>query len=198
VSLVRVLAIQGANRDLKTSPCLPMSTVAYSHPYGATNDFVAHLHPYYSYRSSKFDHQCRRVLDFKDGVPAAISHYTSIVDNRIGDKAYIACIPPHAPGRDSSVREMGRRLSQLKRRTDATECLVRHKAITKLSRGGPRHVQVHLTSVRVQNAHLIRGQNVTLIDDVTTTGNSFRACRQLLLDAGATSVRCLAIAKTMR
>ena len=43
-----------------------------------------------------------------------------------------------------------------------------------------------------------RGKCIILIDDVATTGASLSACAKLLKDAGASSVLCLCIAKTLQ
>jgi hypothetical protein len=175
-----------------------MSMATLTRPTTAGNAFVEHLHPYYPYRSGKFDRASGRILDFKEGQAPAIRHYVSALHDEIPGDAVLAVVPPHAPGPAGPVAEMACRLAQRNERVDATGCLVRHTRIRKLSRGGRRHVQVHLDSVRVDDAHLIRGRRVTLLDDVTTTGNSLRACKQLLLGAGAQSVRCIALAKTTR
>jgi ComF family protein len=40
----------------------------------------------------------------------------------------------------------------------------------------------------------LRGETILLVDDVTTTGHTLDACARALLDAGADSVRCIALA----
>jgi len=154
------------------------------------------IHAYHPYRSSKFDRKSGRILDFKDGHTDTIRHYRSRLDARLSKRAVLATVPSHKPGNAGTIDKVARELAARHWRSDATSCLVRHTKVNKLSRGGSRKVNVHLDSIRVENAHLIKGRRVTLLDDVTTTGNSFRACRQLLLDAGAKEVRCLALAKT--
>ena len=42
----------------------------------------------------------------------------------------------------------------------------------------------------------ISGKNVLVIDDITTTGCTLTACRNLLLKNGAKNVVCLAFGKT--
>jgi predicted amidophosphoribosyltransferase len=82
-------------------------------------------------------------------------------------------------------------------RTDATACLIRHTTINKLATGGDRSIEVHLNSIKVQNPNLIKDKRILLIDDVTTTHNSLFACKQLLLEAGAAQVYCLALGQTV-
>jgi predicted amidophosphoribosyltransferase len=159
----------------------------------------SYLHPYHPYRSGKFDSASGRILDFKKGQQYAFRHYLKEFDEKLPADSVLCAVPSHAPGGDGEVRELARRLAGRRdRRTDATACLVRHTKIQKLSEGGCRRPEMHLRSIRVEQADLIRGRDVILIDDVTTTGNSFKACRQLLLDAGAASVHCVALSKTMR
>ena len=49
---------------------------------------------------------------------------------------------------------------------------------------------------RVRSARDIEGKRVGLVDDVLTTGATFEACRDALLEAGAASVTALVIAET--
>jgi predicted amidophosphoribosyltransferase len=74
--------------------------------------------------------------------------------------------------------------------------LERTKRIAKLAHGGDRSEEVHLNSVAVADASLIKGKDVLLLDDVTKTGNSLRACEKILLAAGAESVTCVTMGKT--
>ncbi len=81
-------------------------------------------------------------------------------------------------------------------RIDATSCLQRYKKVEKKSNGGNRDINVDLNSIKVNNHHLLKGQTVLLLDDVTTTGNSFLSCETLLEQAGALRVVKLALGKT--
>lgn len=68
--------------------------------------------------------------------------------------------------------------------------------IKKLADGGKRDINIHLSSIEIDNEVAVKGKVVLLVDDVTTTGNSLLACEQILLDSGALFVVKLALAKT--
>jgi predicted amidophosphoribosyltransferase len=76
------------------------------------------------------------------------------------------------------------------------DALIRHQTIEKLASGGKRDLA--LISMRVPRPEEIRDRDVFLIDDVTTTGNSLLAGRQLLQKAGARRIAALALAQTVR
>lgn len=158
----------------------------------------SYLHPYHPYSSKKFDRPSGRILDFKEGQEYAFQYYLEAMDEEIAEDAVVCGVPSHAPGGNGGVRQLARQLAQRGNRIDATSCLVRYEKTRKLSEGGRRQPEVHLDSIRVESENIILGRHVSLIDDVTTTGNSFRACRQLLLGIGAQSVHCFAFAKTTR
>jgi ComF family protein len=51
---------------------------------------------------------------------------------------------------------------------------------------------------RVRHPTLVKGERVLLVDDVFTTGATVSSCAQALLDAGATEVFVLTIARPLR
>lgn len=62
--------------------------------------------------------------------------------------------------------------------------LIRTKEIASLHSGGMRHPSVHYYSISVQKQLLESGKNILLLDDITTSGGSFEACEQILIEAG--------------
>jgi predicted amidophosphoribosyltransferase len=148
--------------------------------------------------SSTYPEHSGKVLDVKDGYPRGINHFAALLEKDLGDDFAIAVVPSHDPEkRDSGLKSLAAELAKVgRRRTDASECLVRTKKIDKLAHGGDRSIEVHLNSVEIAKPELIKGRDALLIDDVMKTGNSLRACAQLLLKAGAKSVRCITLGAT--
>ena len=100
---------------------------------------------------------------------------------------------------DTGLKRLVRRLvaNNDADRVDATSCLVRARHFDKLAHGGDRSIDVHLKSIVVVHEELIEDEEVLVLDDVTTSGNSLEACKQLLLQAGARRVQKLALGKTV-
>jgi len=57
-------------------------------------------------------------------------------------------------------------------------------------------MDVHLKSIRVSQPQMIEDQQLILLDDIVTSGNSIHACKKLLLDAGAFLVQSIALGAT--
>lgn len=72
-----------------------------------------------------------------------------------------------------------------------------NQSIDKLAWGGNRSKEVHLKTISTMNEVDIIGDIVLLMDDVTTTGNSLYACREILLERGAKCVKMFALGKAV-
>lgn len=176
----------------------------FSRPEHYNPDKIWYLTEYHPYRicgqrNPDFDQNSAKILDLKQGHDSAISHFSSIIKNKFsfGVDFAVCMVPSSTAGKiGSGIQRVAQIIASASGRTDATSCLVRHTSIRKLAYGGNRDLQVHLQSIRTENLHLIAGKEVILLDDVTTTNNSLLACKQLLMDAGATFVQCVALAKS--
>jgi len=60
-----------------------------------------------------------------------------------------------------------------------------------------RDVNVH-GAFAVPRPARARGKHILLVDDVVTTGSTFDACRAVLLEAGASAVTCVALARARK
>ncbi len=172
----------------------------------ADNDLgIKHLGIYHSWSLHKemggdgtnYDKFSGQILDFKEAKPRAIASFLEQVEPLLTSGFAICVVPSHDPEKKSgALHTFSAKLCQGTEREDLSGMLVRHTKIPKLAAGGRRDKEVHLNSIKVIAPSKVTGRRILLIDDVTTTGGSLEACKELLLKAGAKSVQCLALSKT--
>jgi len=91
----------------------------------------------------------------------------------------VAAVPPHRAYQAFwPARTLAQRLAA-DGRVDATACLVRHTTIRRIVFGGPSTRALHRATVYVEEAHLIQGRRV------------------LLLEAGASAVQAVALGRVI-
>lgn len=109
----------------------------------------------------------------------------------------VAAVPPHRAFQAFwPTRTLAQRLAA-HGRVDATACLVRHATIRRIIFGGPSTRALHRGTIRVEEAALIAGRRVLLLDDIAKSGASLVACRELLLEAGASVVQAVALGRVI-
>ena len=141
-----------------------------------------------------------RILSLKNCEPSALEAFADCILSNLGNGFdCLAVVPSHCSDIDTSgIKVLSKEISRRMKLVDATSCLIRHKTIEKLSTGGNRSIETHLKSIQVVNKELIESKNVLLLDDVSTTGNSLKACKQLLELAGVKTVKSFVLGKTTR
>jgi hypothetical protein len=136
-----------------------------------------------------------RILDVKSGQEAGLQYFADFMAPRIMTPGVVAIVPSSDPAKTRpGIIKLAKRLAALTPLSDATGALVRHTKIPKLGSDGNRDIQVHLDSITV-HAQRIVADRVFLLDDFLSTGNSMLACRQLLENAGASDVICMALGR---
>jgi hypothetical protein len=144
------------------------------------------------------DEHTRNILGLKWRDTDAVAFFYRKLDPLLARDFVIAVVPSHTPANQSSgIRDVARRLAR-NGRIDGTACLVRHRAIEKLSQGGSRSARLHNETISVANAKYIQDREILLLDDVMTTGNSLQACKDILCTSGARQVHGLALGRTAR
>ncbi|TIN70901.1 MAG: phosphoribosyltransferase [Mesorhizobium sp.] len=137
------------------------------------------------------------ILDVKDNKANGIKHFADALAGRLHDGIAIAVVPSHDPAKKGGgLAGIAAALAASGKRIDASQAIVRTKKIEKLAHGGDRSFDVHTASIAVAHPDLIKGRDVLLLDDVHKTGNSLKACKEALMDAGANSVQCAALGST--
>jgi phosphoribosylpyrophosphate synthetase len=163
---------------------------------------LGHYHPRTLFGRGRsnpgFDDWSQNILNLKSHDRSAMEFFRLQLQPVLWADPVVSAIPPSKAGAAlSGIQSVAKALTKTSG-VDATPALVRHKSIDKQATGGKRSVQQHLDSLRVAVASLVAGRSVVLLDDVCTTGYSMVACQWLLLQAGATSVTCVALGQTVR
>jgi predicted amidophosphoribosyltransferase len=143
------------------------------------------------------DEFSRMILNLKDNRPDAIDYFTYILSRTLSREEYVICLmPSHAlGGAREGIATLARRLC-LGPVRDGADVLLRKVELPKKSAGGERNLLHEIKSLAVQDKDLIRGQQVLLVDDVTTTGVSLFAGRYALEVEGASLVAMFALGRT--
>lgn len=166
---------------------------------------ITYLCEYIPYsRVSSQDKRSRDfILAFKEKDSSAIQYACNQIAPQLGDHFALAAVPSSkvvANGCSASHELIKKLIQQLpdKKIVDAGKCLVRTIDITPQHLlKGKRNPEVLLHSLEVEHPELVKNQDILVIDDITTSGNSFSTARELLLRHGARSVVGLAMGKTI-
>jgi predicted amidophosphoribosyltransferase len=164
------------------------------------------MHKYYPYwcqqnghkfRSPLFDEYSNMILKLKEREVSAIGYFYSQLKPLAHHKTAIVVVPSHDPERkDSGIHDLAKLMCKNGLWLDAIDCLQRTRKIPKLASGGSRSILAHLNSIEVVNPEIIQDRVVFLLDDVSTTGNTFTACKMLLAKAGAKATKTHALGET--
>ena len=108
----------------------------------------------------------------------------------------ICCVPSHihAEKNNNSIALMIQDISKHTPFKDGSQYLIRKEDIKAQKEQGRRYKETHLNSISV-NANVL-DKKIILIDDITTSGSSLLACKEILLKKGAKEVICFAFGKS--
>jgi len=137
------------------------------------------------YTLSKMD--IARIAFFAEQIEPLIEQYKDLV----------ICVMPKSKKvkEPSGIRMVAKKICE-KHNIDGTDVIDRPVDREPRHLDGDRDYQRELSSLRIIDKTQIEGKTVLLLDDVTTTGNSLRAGKELLLSAGASQVVMFALGKT--
>ena len=148
-------------------------------------------------RNPLFDMYSGRILDLKEGKPQAIKYFFDLLNAEICEGVTICVVPSSNKEKQvTGMTQLGEMLAQ-NGRIDKVYYLRRYENIDKLATGGNRDKSVHMKSITTLRDMDICGDIVLLMDDITTTGNSLYACKEILLQNGAGQVEMFALGKAI-
>lgn len=138
-----------------------------------------------------------RILDLKEGKKQAVNYFYNLINAEINEGVTICVVPSSNMDKlVTGISMLGEMLAD-NRRIDKVYYLRRIESIDKLAYGGNRSRDIHLRTISTLNDMDISGDIVLLMDDVTTTGNSLYACKEILLSKGAQTVEMFALGKAI-
>lgn len=162
----------------------------------------SNYHKYWMDRERKiknplFDVFSGKILDLKEGKQSAVNYFYNILNEEICAGVTICVVPSSdADKKITGISMLGERLA-MNGRVNKVYFLNRMHSIDKLATGGLRHKSVHMHSIGTMQDVEIEGDIVLLMDDVTTTGNSLYACKEILVGRGAGEVEMFALGKAI-
>lgn len=138
-----------------------------------------------------------KILDLKEKKERAIAFFFNQLDGEICDDITICVVPSHMAGtsNESGIAVLVRRLAS-SNRIDGVNYLIRTKTVDKKAYGGNRNREVDKSSISI-TTNKVSGSVILLVDDVSTSGNSLKVCRDILLQNGAERVAMFAIGKSV-
>jgi predicted amidophosphoribosyltransferase len=159
---------------------------------------ISYFQRYYPARGRRRQNEfSTTLLDLKKRREYAIEHFAERLIEVLEWDFVIAVAPSSDPEKvDSGIRAVAEQVLEQGYWVDATDCLIRRTAVEPAHRGGSREWDDHYESIELDCP--IIGQDVLLLDDITTTGTSLKVCREILLECGgARSVKMMAMGKTI-
>lgn len=144
------------------------------------------------------------VLSFKKKEDVAISLACDMIVPNLGKDFAIAVVPSSKV--ENNYNSASHQLASIileklpkSNITDASRCLYRHTDMpAQHQQSGKRDPSILLQTLEVHNPENVRGKDVLVLDDLTTSGNSINTASYLLKQAGAQRVVGLVIGKTVQ
>jgi predicted amidophosphoribosyltransferase len=163
-------------------------------------DFIFDYTPFF--RGGANDKLSRVLLNFKRGHESAFSFMRSLAVNYFDlsyydkSKTAICGVPSHTGSYDNPVQRLCRAIADDCNFIDATLLVRKIYETDSFCRGGIRDSMALRNSIEVDR--IVNNLHIILIDDVATTGTSFKVVSDLLMQAGAASVNCIALGQTVK
>lgn len=162
---------------------------------------ILYLDKYYPYRhhtNPRFNSFSGLILDVKEQKQNGIIHFTKKLQHILSsnDEFVICVIPSHECGiTPSGIRTIAKNLC-CDSIINGTAVIKRIKEMPKKTLGGIRDLKSEIESLGIENKNIIKGKQVLLLDDVTTSGISLNAGKHILEKAGAKLVLMHALGLT--
>ena len=147
------------------------------------------------------------ILDFKNGKDRAIRYFSNeikrflISRNALEYNLVFATVPSSEKGRahkgfPALIKELAQHFNI---ENPKNNILLRTQSKQSAHLGGSRSIEENKRTLSVLMKHKnMQGKKVILLDDITTTGNSLKACVDLIIPTGCEIKFALVLGKTKR
>jgi len=159
-------------------------------------DFISNSHGGIKHKPSKL------IREFKswsnhDSIEAAKEILIQKIQSLNPDKETILCAVPSSTGNENSVQKIIPEIAQRLNLIDGASWGITKRIPTQsFCKSRMRDAKVLLHSLKF--SFLLADKNVIVLDDLTTTGTSFRVVQLGLFELGAADLQCIALGKTLK
>jgi predicted amidophosphoribosyltransferase len=156
---------------------------------------------YYPKHSDSFDFHSKLILNLKDNHPHAVDYFYKVLSKFFarsvgyGDVATLCCVPTSRTDYLNPIAYIIRRLCDSNSSLADGSLLIR----TIMNRNSFCRSRVRDAAELYLSIYIfqdVKDLDIVLIDDVCCTGLSLLTIKNMLLNRGARSVECLALAKS--
>lgn len=138
------------------------------------------------------------IIGVKQHEPEAVAYVSGILKKIISEdnQAIILTIPSSTADSISGMNEVVSQMYASDPEHDSSNWLRRTRSIPKAAQGGTRDEALHVQTMELLHPEQFRGRTVIILDDVKTSGASFKAACRVVKAAGAKQVVCLSLGRT--
>lgn len=140
------------------------------------------------------------ILDYKDYVLFLNTFVKYFKKYIINMEDYLITVVPNHKAEKNNGGNISRIAKDIALRCGCeidTNILLRNKTIkSHMEEGKIRTVEEHYNSIIIDDVNKVKNKKIILIDDVTVTGTTLLACKNILLKANASEVISFAFAKS--
>lgn len=171
------------------------------HRFSTDSLTIWYLNEYISKRAPiPQDDFSKKIIEFKEHDKEAFQYFYDLIDPKIKiGQNFMVCYVPSTKVHNiwTACRELACKIRQNKKLKMGEHILYRRLPL------GPQHIFHHNKKTHYESLDLeksfksdIKNQHILLFDDIITSGSSFMACAQLLLDNGAKRVTGVILGST--
>ena len=164
-----------------------------------TKQQVLTLGWYHPTSSSKTNRFSKMVLFLKAKQKFAINYFTkALLNNFANNNTYqIITVPSHDPHFQNGITMLAKNLcKQSDKFIDITAAVKRIQFVDSFCKTNNRNSIILINSIKIDKS-LVKGANILLLDDISTSGTSLLTIEKMLIAAGAASVTLMALAQTI-